>query len=514
MEFQFNNPFSLRRRISFKKTNSPAFESVALFPWTEESIRTIWNGDLVSDDYVQQWNALISVYGDAVAIAHKSAVYIYHVLKGGNLVRFELPSIKSSLKTVPSDGVRIAWALPPATPLSPLVLVTALNVVYILNVKEAKPIGYLTGHGGVITSVVVHPVNPHIFATTSRDFTTRIYDLTHPAHDEHISQYNSCWPLNPKPSKASAPHGLHMNEKEGIGLGRCIILLMGGRTAGHAEAVLGAAFHHTKPLIATCGMDRTVKIWALPPSIDPKRLHREDKPLFSTDRMHDSRVLSVNWLSEDVLISHSAPAVMRVDSNSYDTYEEPGQVILWRWLALGRFFPPDIDPKVMTRQHLRPMASDFQNSSSFKILSVKYLPIQNKVSTVSPTLKTYMVHLQMPRPGCFAMVVYPNSDSIALMHIPLHFKPHKRQKCPFLPEDLNEDMGINADNEDRSEVGFGPSKTQKEGSNEYDKDVDLGWTLGTRSDSAKLTTCSMGLKGQLVVGVGTEETLWVWMLDT
>ena len=45
-------------------------------------------------------------------------------------------------------------------------------------------------------------------------------------------------------SFAGAPHGLHLRpserEDEGNGLGRCIAVLMGGRSGGHNAAVLGA----------------------------------------------------------------------------------------------------------------------------------------------------------------------------------------------------------------------------------------------------------------------------------
>jgi polycomb protein EED len=64
-----------------------------------------------------------------------------------------------------------------------------------------------------------------------------------------------------------------MTEAEGKGNGRCIIVLMGGRSGGHQAAVLGAvrwtshidvmitlinypikAFHPQLPVLATCGV--------------------------------------------------------------------------------------------------------------------------------------------------------------------------------------------------------------------------------------------------------------------
>jgi len=52
---------------------------------------------------------------------------------------------------------------------------------------------------------------------------------------------NPHWPPGTLPSRAGAPHGLHMDELEGEGIGRCIIVLLGGRAGGHQAAVLNAA---------------------------------------------------------------------------------------------------------------------------------------------------------------------------------------------------------------------------------------------------------------------------------
>ena len=48
-------------------------------------------------------------------------------------------------------------------------------------------------------------------------------------------------------------------------------------------------------------------------------------------------------LGEDTLMSHSAPALMRRNAdNPKDIYEEKGTVIIWHWLSLNRFFPPNM----------------------------------------------------------------------------------------------------------------------------------------------------------------------------
>ena len=105
-----------------------------------------------------------------------------------------------------------------------------------------------------ITSIAVHPTTAHLFCTTSRDYTTRIYDLTlllevkskekGKKKKTEMKVPNPHWPPSKTPSYAGAAHGLHLRpsqfEDEGVGLGRCIGVLMGGRSGGHSAAVLGA----------------------------------------------------------------------------------------------------------------------------------------------------------------------------------------------------------------------------------------------------------------------------------
>lgn len=125
-------------------------------------------------------------------------------------------------------------------------------------------------------------------------------------------------------------------------------------------------------------MDRCVKIWRLPhidyAKVDAgiEHLVREDKPLFSTDLIHKARVLSISWcvqiaviftsihavmsrLSSEILVSHSAPALMRGETSD-EYYDVPGTsryyslshsgplfkpflVAVWMWLGFSRFLP-------------------------------------------------------------------------------------------------------------------------------------------------------------------------------
>lgn len=46
-------------------------------------------------------------------------------------------------------------------------------------------------------------------------------------------------------------------------------------------------------------------------------------------------------LHHDLLLTHSAPALMKEhNTESKAMFLESGQLIVWRWLAIDRFFPP------------------------------------------------------------------------------------------------------------------------------------------------------------------------------
>ncbi|KAF8640524.1 hypothetical protein AX17_000186 [Amanita inopinata Kibby_2008] len=367
-----------------------------------------------------------------------------------------------------------------------------------------------------ITCIAIHPIHPHIFATTSRDHTTRIYDLTLPVRTEEDVQYNPSWPpLRFEPSHAGPAHGLLMDRKEAIGLGRCVVVLMGGRSGGHEAAVLGAAFHRTRPLIATCGLDRAVKIWALPLTIDSPRLVSLNKPLFSSFSIHRARVLSINWLDKDILVSHSAPAILRTEiKDSEDPCEsaiEPGQLVLWRWLSLDRFFPPGL-PEAAYRQPLRGHASDFGNSSSFKILSVKYIPFPTKEQSqlITPTLCMYVLHPLMQMPDMFILLTNPGSTLTRLMHVAYHFEPHTQPESLSLKLPEKEDTSMQVDGEtvdNKSKWGRRPPVDK----DELERHMVSGWLVDVDNNSIQqLNACAMTMEGRTIVGVGTKGTLWIW----
>ena len=53
-------------------------------------------------------------------------------------------------------------------------------------------------------------------------------------------------------------------------------------------------------------LDRAVKIWVVRPTSED-RLKREDKPLFSSSRIHKGRVLSVTWYAQVTFLQVNLP---------------------------------------------------------------------------------------------------------------------------------------------------------------------------------------------------------------
>ncbi|KAI9065816.1 WD40 repeat-like protein [Trametes sanguinea] len=357
-------PYVLSTILTFEDTQ---LRRTACFPWTADSLESLWDGHATQEPpLASQWKNVAQKWMGAIAVAATGRLIVFPKLATAKpiVVRLSEPGLQID---------NVAWAISSNRPLEPLIVFTVSSVILILDVNSCAIVGKLRGHGGLITSLCVHPTQPHLFCTTSRDFTARIYDLSlYPVQVPN----NPHWLPRTEPSRAGPPHGLHMCEPEGEGIGQCVAVLVGGRSGGHKAAVLCCAFHPSLPLIATGGIDRAVKIWRIPPSVfsppAQPRIAREDKPLFSTDLIHKAMVLSVYWLADSILVSRSAAALMRRNPDVVeDTYYEQGTVVVWQWLGLNRFFPPGMVPQKI----MRGTASDYRNSESFKILSAYHLPM-------------------------------------------------------------------------------------------------------------------------------------------
>jgi len=394
------------------------------------------------------------------------------------------------------------WGLSSLSLFEPLVIFTDSRLLHILNVRQRKIVSTLAGHGGPITSITVHPIYPYIFCTTSRDFTTRIYDLTLPPRQ---TPNNPHWPPGTRPSRGGAPAGMHSSEPEGYtnGVGRCVAILAGGRSGGHQAAVLNSAFHPTLPLLATCGVDRFVKIWRLP-SLEDKSLAREDKPLFSSSRIHQSRVLSVTWLNEDTLLSHCAPVLLRTKNDGnrvddqFDTF--PGTLALWRWLGLSRFFQPGAEPY---QKNMRGCASDYQESASFKFVAEYLIP-------------KYTKHLHVYQsPTHDPIVILALRNELRIVNV-TKFRPRPPQPFPY------EEPAIRSAKRRRISGAEEVQESEDESPGRkvvrHIEEVP-GWTLCAGSHDQIVVASAMGTRGYTISALGWHQTkscstIWRWILES
>ncbi|KAF8922615.1 WD40-repeat-containing domain protein [Mucidula mucida] len=366
-----------------KSWRGKCYDAVA-FPWTRASLDDLWHShskDVVDPSY---WHTLISDFEDAVILVGKNSARMIHTRDFTKaMICLEIPEAPAADHTVLStDHVQATWVLNPGEEPDLYIVLAYARLIYICDAYTGKVVTHLRGHGGSITSLNTHPIYPQIFCSTSRDFTTRIYRLD---REPKQKPKNPPWPPSRRPSMAGPAHGLDMTEGEGFpkkgGLGRCICVLVGGQAGGHNGDVLNAEFHPKLPLIVTCGTDRVIKIWYVPNALKltGDRLLREDKPLFSSSRIHKARVHSVSWLpcddasDDEILISYSAPAFMRrftagqnPETDPAENYMKAGTVCLWKWLARKRFFPYDHSKQDV----LRGCPSDYQECSAFQFLSI------------------------------------------------------------------------------------------------------------------------------------------------
>ena len=83
-----------------------------------------------------------------------------------------------------------------------------------------------------ITSLGTHRTHPHLVYSTSRDFTTRIYDF----------RIQTGKAPDPFTRICKDPFGRRIDggEEGNCVLGRCVVILTGGRSGGHEAGVLGA----------------------------------------------------------------------------------------------------------------------------------------------------------------------------------------------------------------------------------------------------------------------------------
>jgi WD40 repeat protein len=167
-------------------------------------------------------------------------------------------------------------------PSDPLIVLALSAVVHVFDVRKMQVIGSMRGHGEPITSLTTNPVWPNLVLSTSRDHTSRLWDLSERPTDQ---PHNPPWPGLPPPTLAGAPHGLQATEPEGQGegAGACVALLMGGRAGGHEATVSSAVWHPSGlPIVATCGVRHVLTV------LDVQKL--TDDRLIEASRFGESQI--------------------------------------------------------------------------------------------------------------------------------------------------------------------------------------------------------------------------------
>jgi len=454
------------------------------------------------------WPRLIETYAGSIVVGGTEGLYLVDALRPGGRQRKQI-----RLNTEGHPITAVAWALSSrdAKSLDPLLVIAMSGVVCVYSVGRGEPVGFLRGHGGPISSIAVHPYVPSFICTTSSDQTARICNLDRFPDDRQMNP-----PSLPGagPSKGGAAHGIRSSEKEEWGKGQCISVLVGGRSGGHLAAVTCAAFHPTFPLIATGGMDRMVKIWRVHDYKDEYKgqLLREDKPLFSSTLIHRSSVASVVWLAQDTLLTHctstafsshielskeQCPTADHSEDNPFgqEWFGSAGRIVILRWLALERFFPPSQTryPSIQ-----RGCASDYQESSSFTVLASIPLPYYPHTPYLRVFEDVYHDHI----------ILIAHQRTIRLLNTS-HAPGVETGEFP-------------------ADVGQFPTafiaparlhteeKTDKKWLRANDWVRSLGWCINLEPRFAvdeQIRAVDMGLNGEMIVGVGSKGSMWIWMKD-
>ncbi|KIJ21805.1 hypothetical protein PAXINDRAFT_5942 [Paxillus involutus ATCC 200175] len=477
---QSSHPFKLSKTFDLDFLGS--CYSIAQFPWDHLSLQTLWAGEMNKPEIRDAWKIVTDQWSGTLVVGGSDTVAV---------VSYRHPSNGFCVK-VNDDGGQdnfraLAWALSNEAPLDPLIVCSRGRMLYVLDAKQKKVVGQLRGHGGEITAIVVHPSFPYLVCTCSRDFSARLYDLTMPPRER---PNNPHWPPSKLPSLGGAPHGLQASEPEGVGIGRCVAVLCGGPSGGHDAAVLNAAFHPTYPLLATCGLDRAVKIWRLP-KMSSDKMAREDKPLFSSTRIHQARVMTISWLSLDVLVTNSAPALVRRNNQKDDLCFADGTIAIWRWLGFDRFFPPN---KPKPSKVMRGCASDYQESSSFKLLSIVPIPQTTRHLHVAYTLKNdYVIAMTLP-------------DRVRLYSV-ADFKPRGMPPFPLDQDEVTslagrlrlEDEGDDDDDDSNVQAQKMVLSPPVQGRDIVAPEAEEG-----------LQAAVVGFHGLSLMGLGLKGRVWIW----
>ncbi|KAH9968786.1 hypothetical protein BC827DRAFT_1165606 [Russula dissimulans] len=476
---QTEAPFRLT--TCFKNLRGQEYRFVSLFPWSLTSLPSLYYGHF--DD---AWPRLIETYAGSIVVGGTEGLYLVDALRPGGRQRKQI-----RLNTEGHPITAVAWALSwrDAKSLDPLLVIAMSGMVCVYSVGRGEPVGFLRGHGGPISSIAVHPHEPSYICTTSSDQTARICNL---------DRFPDGRQMNPPslpgtgPSKGGAPHGIRSSEKEEWGKGQCISVLVGVEVE----------------------MDRMVKIWRVHDYKDEYKgqLLREDKPLFSSTLIHRSSVASVVWLAQDTLLTHCTSTAFsshiellkeqcpvrdhsKDDPLEHEWFGSAGRIVILRWLALERFFPPSQTryPSIQ-----RGCASDYQESSSFTVLASIPLPYYPHTPYLRVFGDVYHDHI----------ILIAHQRTIRLLNTS-HAPGVEIGEFP-------------ADVEQFPTAFIAPArlhteeKTDKEWLRDNDWVRSLGWCINLDPRFAvdeQIKAVDVGLNGEMIVGVGSKGSMWIWMKD-
>lgn len=162
--------------------------------------------------------------------------------------------------------------------MDPLLLVAGnKGIIRVISTANNDCIKHYKGHGQSINDIKVHPHDPNLLLSASKDYSLRLWNL----------KTDTC----------------------------CAIF---GGVEGHRDEVLYADFHLKGHKIVSCGMDHSLKIWSTDNSrvesairdsysYDPKKnekpftTYKQHFPSFTTRDIHHNYVDCVRWYGNFVL---------------------------------------------------------------------------------------------------------------------------------------------------------------------------------------------------------------------
>ena len=163
--------------------------------------------------------------------------------------------------------------------------------------------------------------------------------------------------------------------------------------------------------------------------------------------------------------------------------------------------------------------------ASFKLISINAFP---ETPSQYQAFNVSLFHSSIHDP--LVLSVFPNSQSFCITNAS-HLPP---RKPPIFPLDVQEPETIGSEEDDtgrqladtaeQMHLGTYTRNEELERNTQADDVARLedklpllkGWQINIEDEedtAGKLITCAMGLGGRVIVGVGTNGSLWVWRYD-